>query len=243
MAAVSGSLNFSLSTTINNCYGGDNITFEFISEYQPTSKNWTGSFSVGSLTVDIQPNLVGGYPYATSSADYGNFAVSTQSPNILILNSSLSSFDEDYQQVPIFTSGSSSTPIVISSSLYNYYGDINQPFAPRFNDKIVIKSRDGRSQILTISSTLTSTNKLQLYLNPNLDTYFIDNPSEIDEILIVKRLKDEQNIIMTFNKPPGATSYGFIIPEDVDLNLLSNISAIQSNVQQQLLSTQQNSDQ
>jgi hypothetical protein len=58
---------------------------------------------------------------------------------------------------------------------------------------------------------------------------------------MVKRLQDEQNIIMTFNKPPGDTSYGFIIPEDINLKVLESISAIQSNVQNQLLSTQQNS--
>jgi hypothetical protein len=241
MAAISGSLYFSLSTTLNNCYGGDDITFEFISEYQPTSKNWTGSFSLGSLTIDLQPTLIGGYPYATSSVDFGDFAYSIQSPNIIILNGSLSSFDEDYQQIPTWQSASLGFPITVKNSLYNAYGDINHPFAPRFNDKAVIKSIDGRTQIVTIQSTTTINNRLQLIVSPNLDVYFINNPSQIDELLIVKRLADEQNIIMTFNKPPGDTSYGFLIPEDINLDVVNNISTIQSNVQNQLLSTQQNS--
>lgn len=241
MPAISGSLFFSLSTILNNCYGGDEITFEFVSEYQPTSKNWTGSVSLGSLTVDLQPTLIGGYPFATGSTDFGNFVFSVQSPNTIILNASISSFDEFYQQVPIYQSSSLGIPFTVRNSLYSQYGDINHPFAPRFNDKMVLKSKDGRTQILTIQSTSTVSNRLQIIVNPNLDVYFINNPTEIEELLMVKRLEDEQNIIMTFNKPPGETSYGFIIPEDINLDVLNSISTIQANVQSQLLSTQQNS--
>jgi hypothetical protein len=165
---------------------------------------------------------------------------SIQSPNIITLNSSISSFDEDYQQVPTYQSASLGFPVTVQNSLYNSYGDINQPFAPRFNDKIVLKSKDGRSQVLTIQSTNTTSNRLQISVNPNLDAYFVNNVDQIDELLIVKRLPDEQNIIMTFNKPPGETSYGFIVPEDINSKVLESISTIQANVQNQLLSTQQN---
>jgi len=241
MPIISGSLYYNISTIVNNCYAGEEITFEFVSEYQPASKNWTGSVTVGSLIIDLQPTLIGGYPYATSSSDFGNFVYSIQSPNIIILNSSISSFDEAYQQIPTWQSASLGFPITVQNSLYTKYGDINNSFAPRFNDKLVLKSTDGRIQILTIQSTNTVNNRLNITVNPNLDTYFINNPTQIDELLIVKRLEDEQNIIMQFAKPSGETSYGFIIPEDIDLAILESISSIQSSVQNQLLSTQNNS--
>ena len=241
MAAISGSLTVNLATLITNCYGGDNFTFELLSEYQPASQNWTGSLSIGELTIQIQPTLIGGYPYATSSVDYGNFVFSIQPPNVIALNTSLSSFDEDYQQVPYFLSGSSDSQIAISSSLYNIYGDINYAFAPRFADKIIIKSYDGRTQILDILSTTNFNSQLLLTVIPNLTDYFINNPTQISEMLIIKKVKDEQNIILSFKKSPGDTSYGFVIPENISLDILDNISGIQSNVQNQLLSTQQNS--
>ena len=239
--AISGSLTINLSTLISNCYGGDNFTFELISEFQPASQNWTGSLSVGSLTVEIQPTLIGGYPYATSSVDYGNFIYSIQPPNIIILNSSLSSFDESYMQIPYFLSGSSDSQVAISSSLYSIYGEINYPFAPRFADKIILKSYDGRTQVVDILSTETNNSQLQLSVIPNIFEYFINNPTQISEMLIIKKIKDEQNIILSFKKSPGDTSYGFVIPDNISLDIVDNISSIQSSVQNQLLSTQQNS--
>jgi hypothetical protein len=235
--ATSGSLKYSISTTLSNCYAGDEFTFEFISEYQPTSGNWTGSVSTGSLTVDIQPVSIGGYPYATSSAEYGNFIYSTQPPNVIIFNTIISSFTEDYQQVPIYRISQDATP-EFENSLYTRYGNINYPFSPRFNDKIVIKSYDGRIQILTISAVSNIANVLQITVDPNLDIYFQNNPDQISEFLIVKKLQDEQNIIIPLNITYGYTGYGFAIPEDITLDVLNKISTIQSNVQTQLLSQQ-----
>jgi hypothetical protein len=236
MPAVSGSLNFSILALANNCYGGDEITFEFISEYQPTSTNWTGSFSLGSLVMDIQPTSVGGYPYATSSADYGDFIYAVQSPNIILLNSSLSSFVDRYQQIPIYRITSDTTP-EFENSLYTRYGDINYPFQPVANDKIVLRSTTGRTQIVTIQNISNNGNNLQITVNPNLNLDFLDNPDLLSELLIVKKLENEQNVILPFNITYGYTSFGFLIPEDINLDVLNSISTIQSNVQNQLIST------
>ena len=43
---------------------------------------------------------------------------------------------------------------------------------------------------------------------------------------------------MRFNKPPGATSYGFILPNTISPQVVNNINTLQANVQAQLLSTQ-----
>lgn len=262
MPPYSGSLSFSATRTINDCNPGDIITFRVISEYLPTSKNYTASISEGSLTVDIVSTLNGNYPYATSSIAVGNFISDSESPNVLILNSSLQGFLGNYTQVPIFSIAASGyleipnrdgsgtvlidteTVVItnVTSSMYSLYGDISYPFSLETADKIVMTGQNGRTQEVDIITTETSPvdGKFRIYVSPNLNPYFIDNPDKIANFLIVKRIKDEQNIILQFKKPEGATSYGFVISDDIDPNLINNISTIQTNVQNQLLSTQEN---
>jgi hypothetical protein len=43
---------------------------------------------------------------------------------------------------------------------------------------------------------------------------------------------------MTFNKNPGQTSYGFLIPNTVSPEITNNINTLQAAVQSQLLSNQ-----
>jgi hypothetical protein len=109
-------------------------------------------------------------------------------------------------------------------------------------DKIVMTGQNGRTQEVDIIATEISTEdgKFRISVTPDLNSYFIDNPDKIANFLIVKKIKDEQNVILQFKKPAGATSYGFVISEDIDPNLIDNISTIQTNVQNQLLSTQEN---
>jgi len=261
MPPYSGSLSFSARRTIDDCVPGDIISFRVISEYLPTSKNYTASISQGSLSVDIVPTLNGNYPFATSSISVGTFISGTQSPNALILNSSLQGFIGNYTQMPIFTiatSGYTEVPgrggsIVIvdepylvitnvTSSLYSLYGDISYPFSLEPGDRIVMTGQDGRIQEVDILYTEASPEdgKYRIYVSPDLNIYFLDNPDKIANFLIVKKIKDEQNVILQFKKPAGATSYGFVISEDIDPNLIDNISTIQTNVQNQLLSTQEN---
>jgi hypothetical protein len=242
MPAYSGSLTFSTNITLDDCVPGDIISFRLVSEYLPTSKNYTASISEGSLVVDLNPPLNGAYPFATSSATFGNFISGSESPNVLVLNTSLQAFVGDYLQVPIFTSVTSSGTITTTSSLYSQYGDITYPFSINPDDKIVMYGDDGRTQELIILST-NETNidgKFRISVQPNLDQYFIDYPTKIASFLMVKRVPDEQNIILQFKKQSGPTSYGFLISDDIDPNLINNISTIQTNVQNQLLSTQEN---
>lgn len=241
MAQISGSLAFNISSYIPSLVSGDLLSFEFISEYQP-SNDWTASISYGGLTVDIEPQVIGGYPFATSSVDYGNFVYTTISPNVIVLNTNISSFYQNYIQVPSFSSGSGEFEVQITGSLYTQYGDVNYAFNPEFGDKIYIKSTDGRVQVVTVLSCEKINGRLNIYVDPSLINTFIVSPENISIFLITKKINDEQNVILSYAKPPGNTSYGFIIPEDVKLEVLQNISTIQSNVQNQLLSNQQNTN-
>jgi hypothetical protein len=238
MPSISGSLSFNVSSYLPSLVSGDVLSFQLVSEYQPYSNDWTGSVSYGQLTIDLEPQVIGGYPYATSSINYGDFISGTISPNVLVFNSNISSFYQNYTQIPVFTSGSGENEVTIQNSLYNQYGNISEPFYLSFGDKIYMRSSDGRVQILTILNSELINNQLHVYVEPALINTFLLTPENISVFLIAKKVKDEQNIILQFKKAVGQTSYGFVISDDVDPKLIANISTIQTNVQTQLLSTQ-----
>lgn len=243
-----------LSTTLNinssvqaNTAGGDQITFrlqETVTSSLAGSSNYTASVSIGSLTVAESSAAQGVYPYAsTASAPFivdfnnqGNFGQITMSVD-------LSNFYQNYQQVPYFTSGSPDA-VTYSSSLYNQYGDINTPFYPQPYDKIILQDINGALQDLDIytASFYTASNgaprQLVIQTTPTILTNWETNTSLVQKFLLLKRYKDEQNVIVTFTKPSGQTSYGFILPETINPVVPANINTLQANVQAQLLSTQ-----
>ena len=239
--AYSGSLGFNLTVQSISLTTLDDLEFRLVSEYRPATGNYTASLSPGSLTLSLQSTAFGQLPYATSSQDFGNF-IEAIGQNTITLNENISSFHGNYQQVPYFISGSFPNETIVTSSLYYQYGDISYPFDIGFGDKIVMYGTDGRYQILTVFS-INYIADSNLVINTIEDIYSVwqIDYTQVVKFLLVKKVKDEQNIILEFKKPPGATSYGFLISDDVDPNLLQKISTIQTNVQNQLLSTQQNS--
>jgi cold shock CspA family protein len=56
--------------------------------------------------------------------------------------------------------------------------------------------------------------------------------------LILSRKVDETNVILSFTKREGKTSYGFLIPENLSPDVLANIDTITREVKQKLLSDQ-----
>jgi hypothetical protein len=55
------------------------------------------------------------------------------------------------------------------------------------------------------------------------------------KIVFLKRIQDETNIILSVVKPPGKTSYGFVIPQNIAQDVMDNIDNITRNVKLQLL--------
>ena len=68
----------------------------------------------------------------------------------------------------------------------------------------------------------------------------VATPAFVSTILLLRAYEDEQNVIMTFNKPVGQTSYGFLIPNTVSPEITNNINTLQAAVQSQLLSNPTN---
>ena len=145
-----------------------------------------------------------------------------------------------YQQVPYFVSGG----VTYSSSLYQSpvgsgsYGDINTAFLPQPYDKLILKDRNGVVQNLDIYSSSFSGSSLVLTTIPTILPSWVSDTTLVETFLLLSRYNDEQNVILTFTKPSGATSYGFLIPNTINPAVTANINTLQAKVQSQLLSNQ-----
>lgn len=232
---------FNYTTPAINLNTDDKVVFRFSQTGMSTS-NYTSSVSFGIPNSSLLANLVtvgqGGYPYATSSLTEGNFIydieeISNLQSNI-ILSEDLSNF-VDYQFVPYFVSAS----VAYSSSLYFGYGDVSYPFNPQQGDKILLSDFSGLTQELDVySSSLDLNERLNIIVTPKVLDNWILNSSSVLRCLILKRYNDEQNVILTFNKTPGLTSYGFLIPKTISPQVTDNINTLQAAVQSQILTNQ-----
>lgn len=236
---LSGQVNINLTTVPNTYIAGDAITFQLTQSV--TTNNFTASLTQGSLTGTVANVGQGGYPFATAStADWFiDDIFNTTQQSTIVFNNSLSNFYQ-YQQVPAFVSGSSSgTPSPYTSSLYPLYGDINSPFDPTFGDKIVLTDINGITQeVDIISASVSGSGELTVSVAPQVLGNWIQNPKLLYRILMLKRYNNEQNVILTFNKAPGQTSYGFLIPDTISPKVTDNINSLQAAVQSQILSDQ-----
>ena len=231
----------------------DKVSFQLVQRSMSTS-NYTASLTgISSLALGSVSIGAGGYPYATSSVDNGNFiysaangyiSASSSATGSIVLSSNLSGYI-GYQFVPYFTSGSS----IYSSSLYAFssttasYGDTTYVFQPSLGDKIVISDISGLTQVLdVIGYNIDGNNRANISVLPTILSNWVKTPTNIYQFLLVKKYKDEQSLQLTFPKRQGQTSYGFLIPQNINPTVLANINTIQSQVQAQLLSTQANSN-
>jgi len=236
---ISGStLNIDYTTPAINLSPGDIVEFKFRQSFL-TTENITSSFIAGPgssyITTQIVSTAQGGYPYANTGSNGFIAGITDVTPltSIILFNSEVSSF-LNYQFVPYFQSGLT----FFSSSLYNDYGDVNYPFNPQFGDKIVMSDITGISQEVDVVSSELTNDILAVTVTPQiLDNWALD-AKEIYKFLLLKRYDDEQNVILIFNKNSGVTSYGFLIPEDINPNVVENINTLQAAVQSQVLNTQ-----
>jgi hypothetical protein len=233
---LSNTFNLTLNTDQTSFSANDIVTFRLRQQVTASNQNFTASVSVGSLSVS-ENQSIGSYPFAASStAAYINSFGNTGSYGIINLGSDLSTFF-GYQQVPYFVSGG----LTYSSSLYTKYGDINTSFNPQQYDKIILQDVNGIVQDLDVYSSGFSGSYYQFITFPTVNPSWVTTPSLVQNFLLLRRYNDEQNIILTFNKPNGPTSYGFLVPNNITPEVTKNINTLQAAVQSQLLSTQANS--
>ena len=116
---------------------------------------------------------------------------------------------------------------------------MNVPFQPTTQDIILLADNSGTTiEFSLLRDAYITGSSLAIDVTPYVPSNWSSDPSLIKKVLVLKRYKDEQNLIMRFNKPPGVTSYGFLIPSKTNPEVLASINSLQASVQSQTLSTQ-----
>jgi hypothetical protein len=218
----------------------DNVYFK-LSLIDTTTNNFTASFlSPGELINNLTSNIAGDTVFATgtNSDSFIRQAISSSAGNIdtLVFNEGLSSFN-NYLFIP--TTGSTDL-----KKLYNTYGGVNDVFNPIEND-IVALYWSNQSAEFKITRVFNSGSNKCLTLDRNLPDSLkseINNPSPpnqstagVGKFVILRRVPDETNIILSFDRAPGLTSAGFVIPNNLHPSVLDNIDIITKEVKQKLI--------
>jgi hypothetical protein len=230
VSKLSDTLSFNLTTDYTSFTIGDKISYEFITGSNGfNTTNFTASVLAGGLFYNqLSEYQVGANPTAVSTTS--PFISGSYSGN-LILNSSLSYF-KDYLFMP-----SGSSPIV-KNSLFNSYGDVDYTFSPKAGDIISIYYPGGYFESAITDSYFNSSGSIVLALSAelpsNLNKSAYDS-NTVTKFLILSKVNDETNLILTFDKKPGTTSLGFIIPNNLHPDVLANIDTITKEVKQKLI--------
>ena len=233
MPNISFSKTFSVNIPSINLNDGDDIKFRLVLD-TPAISDFTASLSVGNVTVSsLAPST--GY-----SNIYSPFidatATSAQSSSIIFRTETSNFYGGSYEFEP--NPQDNTLPI---NPLYPVYGDIDYPFLLNVFDVFIAYLSDGTFIEYRIVKAEITSGKLKIDLNrpvSNLLKSDIIN-NTFNRMIFLTRVKDETNIILEFKKKPGKTSYGFVIPENIDPNVLKNIDIIAKEVQVKLLSNQQ----
>jgi hypothetical protein len=216
----------------------DKIYFK-LSLVDTTTNNFTASFtSPGELKNNLTSNIAGNSVFAigSSSDSFISRAISSSLGNIdtLVFNEGLSSFN-NYLFLP--DTGSADL-----NKLYTDYGRVNTAFTPMKEDVVVVfwnnqstefkitrTFNSGSNRCITLDRNLPDS--LRSKINNTLDT----TTAGVDKFIILRRVPDETNVILTFNKSTDPTSVGFIIPNNIHPDVLSNIDTITKEVKQKLI--------
>jgi len=249
--ATTLSYTFNLNVPTTNLTVGEKIVFKLYNSSPPSSANFSASLDTNAnLLIQSLAASTGYSTVTTGSAsinaggffDSASMAAGSNTTDI-VFSQALSGFwDNNYIFVPNPVTSSNATPYtntLYSSSIANY-GDVDYPFTPTtpcydivlvyLNDGTYIESRvintykDSNGLLhLTLDINLTSTLRLNLINR----TY--------QQFLLLSRRADETSTILNFTKRDGKTSYGFLIPEDINQDVLNNIDTITKETKQKLL--------
>ena len=231
---------FNISLPSVNLNDGEQVYFKFVLQ-SATTNNFTASISQGDLKISSLAPSTG---YSSVNKGYlhtGSLFSNPLNTNEIIFESSITNlYGGNYIFIP--------TPLItgsISSSLYSQYGDVDYPFILDVFDILSIYLSDGTFlEFRILDQYIDNDNRLRLVLNQPL-SQFVKNDiinSTYEKFLLSTRKKDETNVILSFRKREGKTSYGFIIPNNLDPNILKNIDTITKEIKQKLLSEQSSTD-
>lgn len=230
LGTSTASLDFTLSTGNQALLSGSSVEFRLYENYSTYADYTASIISPGALGVATTTQISGLYPYALSSntdGSVGNFISRSIYPNTFILNKEISNM-YGYTFLPGFSSGS--TP---SSSLYYKYGDVDYAFNLALGDVLIVQQGSYTQEFDIVSTYTSADGALNLTVSPEINDVFISNLPETASFLTKRR--DESNLILSFPKKAGTTSYGIVIPDNLSPEVLKNIDTITKEIQQKLI--------
>jgi hypothetical protein len=238
MAQKITNTNFTINAPSVPLNEGETLIVRFRMENNDIpGSNFTASIGQGNLRIS---SLAASTGYTTVPIDPPDQAFPSASmadpnnTNEIVLSTGITGFyGGEYMFVPNPVSGS-------ESSLYENYGDVDYAFNINPFDMLLIYLSDGtyiESRILRAyeqGGLLRLT--LDIELSNNLRSELINRTYK--QFLILSRQNDETNVILSFTKRSGKTSYGFLIPENISSAVIGNIDTITREVKQKLLNDQ-----
>ena len=226
---------------------GDIVSFRFLCQTTSSGVNQIESASLSSVLQSSQStpySIFYGTTYSpgvlkvtpTNNSQVASASICTdQSNNSFILGNQLSSFyNSSYYFDPLATNYSASF-----APLYQEYGYIAYPFQLEAYDKILIQIEGANGFIFeyNIDQVATDGNgNINILIQEDINGYFRNGTCDtFYKIVFLKRVPDETSVIINLIKPPGKTSYGFTIPQNISSDVMDNIDNITKNVKLQLL--------
>jgi hypothetical protein len=243
--------NFLADTALPDYQPGDKIVFRYfcqttsvgsnkiesasLSPYLESSQNYNSGWnSIFNMFGQVSPGVLKVTP--SNGSQIATASICTdQLNNTFTLGNTLSNFyNPSYYFDPLNAVYSASY-----APLYQEYGYIAYPFQLEPFDKILIQieNSDGITFEYNVSQVAVGGNgNVNILIQEDINGYFVNNLcNKFYKIVFLKRIPDETNIILNLVKPPGKTSYGFTIPQNLSQNVLNNIDNITKNVKLQLL--------
>ncbi len=232
MAEKTTTTTFNINIPSTSLNVGEKLIFKFQMEGNSTS-SFTASLDTGNLRVSSLAASLGyastPYPYFSSAS----IATGSNSSEI-IFSPGVSGFHGgDYLFVPNPLSGSIST-------LYDEYGDVDYNFVINPFDIILIYLSDNTFVEARVLNVYSQAGLLRVSLDIELSATLKSELANqtYTRFLVLSRRQDETNVILSFTKRDGKTSYGFLIPENISPAVLANIDTITKEVKQKLLNDQ-----
>jgi len=244
--ATSLSYTFNLNVPTTNLTVGEKIVFKLYNSSPPSSSNFTASLNADASLVVSSLAASTGYSTVTTGSggffDSASMATGSNTTDI-VFSQALSGFwDNNYIFVPNPVTSSNAIPYtntLYSSSIANY-GDVDYPFTPvtPCYDIVLVYLNDGTYVESRVINTYKDNNgllhlTLETILSGALKLNLINRTYQ--QFLLLSRRADETSTILNFTKRNGKTSYGFLIPEDINQNVLNNIDTITKETKQKLL--------
>ena len=232
MAQKTTNTTFNINIPSASLNVGEKLIFKFQMEGNSTG-SFTASLGTGTLKVS---SLAASLGYASTPYSYfssASIATGSNSSEI-IFSPGVSGFHGgDYLFVPNPLSGSIST-------LYDEYGDVDYNFVINPFDIILIYLSDNTFVEARVLNVYSQTGLLHVGLDIELSATLKSELANqtYTRFLVLSRRQDETNVILSFTKRDGKTSYGFLIPENISPAVLANIDTITKEVKQKLLNDQ-----